>query len=55
MTPRDWLASLVGDWTNEGRPVPDDPVRHRTGRIKGRVGTWRDFTVTDYRPKGAAE
>lgn len=145
MTPQDWLASLVGDWTYDGRPVPDDPARRRTGservwsegcwtmfesddetrirlaydpdtgrvvgdfislsyptvwaydgalengrlrlasrgpsydvegefadyedvfdilspdarrltsRIKSEDGTWRDFTVTDYRRKGAAE
>lgn len=40
-TPREWLTSLVGDWTYEGRPVPDDPARHRTGIERVRAeGCW---------------
>ncbi len=41
MTPRDWLDALTGEWTYEGRPVPDDPARRRTGVERVSVeGCW---------------
>ncbi len=41
MTPQDWLANLVGDWTYDGCPVPDDPAKRRSGsETVRREGCW---------------
>ncbi|HVL43128.1 MAG TPA: DUF1579 family protein [Brevundimonas sp.] len=37
----DWLDQLVGEWTFEGRSVPDNPARRRTGaETVTRRGAW---------------
>lgn len=46
--PRAWLARLAGDWTYVGRPVPDDPARHRTGSERVWIeGCWTMFKSDD--------
>lgn len=43
-----WLQRLVGDWTWESRPVPDDPAEHRRGTARGRRhGVWILFDMDE--------
>lgn len=46
----DWLDQMVGDWTFEGRSVPDDPEQVRTGveRVT-RQGAWIVIDGEGYR------
>lgn len=46
----DWLEQMLGDWTYEGRSVPDDPARIHTGveRVT-RQGTWIVIEGEGYR------
>lgn len=38
---RNWLDQLVGEWTFEGRTIPDDPAHRRTGtETVTRRGAW---------------
>ncbi len=37
----DWLDQMIGDWTFEGRSVPDDSEQVRTGSERvTRQGAW---------------
>jgi hypothetical protein len=46
----DWLDRMVGEWTLEGRSVPDDPAQVRTGAERVvRRGAWIVIEGEDYR------
>lgn len=37
----DWLDQLIGEWTFDGRTIPDDPSQRRTGaETVTRRGAW---------------
>jgi Protein of unknown function (DUF1579). len=46
----DWLDRMLGEWTLEGRSVPDDPAQERTGvESVVRLGAWIVVEGEDYR------
>ncbi|WP_374275661.1 DUF1579 family protein [Brevundimonas sp.] len=46
----DWLDQMVGEWTFEGRSVPDHPAQRQTGTERvDRRGVWLVMEGDDYR------